>query len=352
MRPWIIILSSTIIALAVTVAIAVPEMRQAPPAEIFPILLPHLPALAVVAVAVYALAATLMVTTSLLAEALRARSELALDRHDRDSGLGTKRPQRITAWLARFAPREARAEMTRSHYILLARSHVFSATIALAGIIGLGIAQEHNSLPFSWGTVPTISAVLVLAGVLLLTLLGRIAIDVTVEPLLEAISRPSPDERAPDALRRAAESLERACDAIRSGERAPARPTAVPERLVTVLDEGHRALLDAVNRLSANTEALEASIHSSAETIETAVRSAAAQTGPTDHAETGVPPYGFPELQAAVEQLTAVLRQLAARPAGSSDAGFAPGSVPARHEPPPPRLAGELRRLLQEIEAC
>jgi hypothetical protein len=351
MRPWIIILSSTIIALAVTAAIAVPETLEAPPAEIIPILLPHLPALAVVVLAVYALFATLMVTAGMLAEAVRARNDLVLDQHPRDAGIGASGSRRMTEWLARFAPREARAEIARSHYILLARSHVFSALIALAGMIGLGLAQDHGSLPFSLGTVPTISAILVLAGVLLLTLLGRIAIDVTVEPLLEAIARLSPDQIASDPLQRAAESLERACEAIRSGGKAPAHQAGVPERLVTVLDDGNRALLDAVNRLSANTETLEASIHSSAQTIETAVRSAAAQTAPTDHVGTGAEPDSFAGLQAAIEQLTGLLRQLVAMPAGSSETGVVPGSVPVRREPPPPRLAGELRQLLQEIEA-
>ena len=57
------------VAIAVTAAIAVPEMLERRPLKSAPILLPHLPALAVVALAVYALVATLMVTASLLAEA-------------------------------------------------------------------------------------------------------------------------------------------------------------------------------------------------------------------------------------------------------------------------------------------
>lgn len=351
MRPWIIILSSTIIALGAAAAIALSETLRTPAAEMGPILLPHLPALAVVALAVYALAATLMGTASLLAEAVRARTEMGLDHSHRDADLGANESLLTPAWLTRLTPRAARAEVARAHYILLARSHVFSAAIALAGMIGLGVAQDHGSLSFSWGAVPTVSAILVLAGVVLLTLLGRIAIDVTMEPLLEAIPRPFPDQLLPDGLRRAAESLERAGEAIRSRERGAAHPMAAPDRLATVLDEGQRELLDAVNRLSANTEALQALIRSSVEAIEATVQVAAAQPRPADHAEAGVQPYSFPELQAAVEQLTSVLKQLIAMPIRSPETGPASASAPSRHEPPPPRLAGELRRLLQEIEA-
>src|SRR5690348_15874639 len=111
MRPWIIILTSTIIELAVTAAIAVPETLEAPPAEIIPILLPHLPALAVVVLAVYALFATPMVTAGMLAEAVRARNGLVLDQHPRDAGICSIGSRRIKERLARFAPREARAEI-------------------------------------------------------------------------------------------------------------------------------------------------------------------------------------------------------------------------------------------------
>ncbi len=62
----------------------------------------------------------------------------------------------------------------------------------------------------------------------------------------------------------------------------------------------------------------------------------------------------FPELQAAVEELTAVLRRLSAAPENMEEAtplaGYA--SVPARRKAPAPGLARELRRLLQEIDAA
>ena len=357
MRPWIIVLSSTIIALAVAAAIAVPETLDVPPSEI-----------------VADPAAAFAGRWRLSAGGLRAfrnadgrRASLACRepvraRHGLGPATSTLRRRRhrrervaptMTEWLARFAPSEARAEFARSHYILLARSHVFSALIVLAGIIGLGLAQDHGSLPFSWGTVPTISAILVLVGVLLLTLLGRIAIDVTVEPLLEAILA-GPRRARSHPIRCGApwNRWRRACEAIRSGERAPTRRRQLPDRLVTVLDA--RQPRPARRRrplVGEHRKPSEASIHSSAQTIETAVRSAAAQQRPADHMSAERRARQLCGAAGRDRTAHGLLRRLVAVPAGSSRTGLAPGPVPARREPSPPRLAGELRRLLQEIDA-
>ena len=80
-------------------------------------------------------------------------------------------------------------------------------------------------------------------------------------------------------LRRAVELLERACDAIspaRGRRSADVNSRTARDRL----EQGHHALLDAVSRLSANTRPWRPTIQSSAETIETTVRSAAAQQRP------------------------------------------------------------------------
>jgi hypothetical protein len=358
MRPWIIVLSSAIFAVVVAAMTAVSELRNAPPAEIAPILLQHLPTLAVVSLAVYALLAMLLVTAGMLAGVLRARQYLARDQRDRMATLGEDgfgqlasrlisaltRPARVdtgTVLQTRLAPDEAWSEIARLHYVSLARSHFFSAIIVLAGVIGLGLAQDHASLPFSSGTIPTISAILVFVGLVLLTLLGRIAIDVTAEPLLEAVSE-LPAERVEfDLLRRALETLERVSV---SGERAPAAPAQFPERLAAAIEDGHHAVVEAASRLSENTQALERLIQSSVETFETTIRAG------VDNRHSAFDIQAFSELTKAVEELTAALQNRPAVPERAEQAIAAEHPDPSRRREPP-RLAGELRRLLQEFDA-
>jgi hypothetical protein len=358
MRPWIIVLSSAIFAVVVAAMTAVPELVNAPPAEIAPILLQHLPALAVVSLAVYALLAMLLVTAGMLAGVLRARQYLARDQRDRMVSVGTEgsgqlapklisaltRPGRVdagTVLQTRFAPKEARNEIARLHYVSLARSHFFSAMIVLAGVIGLGLAQDHASVPFSSGTIPTISAILVFVGLVLLTLLGRIAIDVTAQPLLEAVSE-LPAERVEfDLLHRALEALERVSI---SGERAPTAPVQFPERLAAAVEDGHDAVVEAARRLSENTQALETLIRTSVETLETTIRAS------VDNRHSAFDIEAFSELKKAVKELTAVLQNMPAAPERAEQAIVAADPDASRRRVPP-RLAGELRRLLQEIDA-
>lgn len=359
MRPWIIVSSSAIFAVVVAAATAVPALLNAPPAEIAPILLQHLPAFAVVSLAVYALLAMLLVTAGMLAGALRARQYLAPGQRARMVALGVEgvgqpvprliaaltrrgRTDAGTVLQPRFAPDEARSEIARLHYFSLARSHFFSAMIVLAGIIGLGLAQDHASLPFSSGAIPTISAILVFVGLVLLTLLGRIAIDVTTEPLLEAVSELPAKRVEFDALRLAVEALERVSV---SGERAPPAQVQFPEQLAAAVEDGHHALVEAVSRLSENTQTLETVIRSSVETIETTMR-----TSVDDH-HSALDVSAFSELKSAVEELTAALQKLPAAPERAEPAIVPADPDPSRRRAPPPRLAGELRRLLQEIDA-
>jgi hypothetical protein len=377
MRPWMIVLSSAFGALAVAIAVAVPEMLNAPHAEVGPKLLPLLPALAVAALAVYALCAMLLTTATLVAGILRMRQYLAR------AGTSGGPPQRN--WPADFAasgfeqlaPRlapalaqsaradgrvmlhtrfnasEARREIMRLHYISLARSHFFSALIVMAGIVGLGVAQDCGALPLLSGTIPTASATLILVGSVLLAGLGRIAIDVTAEPLLETISQLPAERVEVGLLRRAVELLEIACNMPAADDsRTPSAPAELPERLVAVVERDHQALLDAVNRLTANTQALETAMQSSVETLETVVRTAAAQSPPIDEEKVAYA-NAFPELRAAIEELTTVLQRLSASPEGAEEPAFAAEPEPVRRRRiPGPRIARELQRLLQEIEAA
>jgi hypothetical protein len=369
-----IVLSSAIGAIAVSAAVALPELLDVSRSEAGPTLLLHLPALVVAAVGAYALGAMLLTMATLLAGLLRVRHHLgsaapdgARPRRDWLVALGSggfrQLAPKLSPVLAQsaaaderialetgFSASEMRREITRLHYISLARSHFFSALIMLAGVVALGLAQDHGPLPILSGAIPTTSAVLILAGLMLLACLGRIAIDVTAEPLLETISQ-LPAERAEiRLLRRAVELLETARAAPAPGDdSAPASTAHQPERLVGAIEQGHRALLDALGRLSANTRELGAVLRSQVERLETTVQTIAKQPPGGDHSQTDAA--GFPELQATIAELTAVLQRLSAVPEDD-----AVGSERREAEPasrlPAPRVARELRKLLQEIEAA
>lgn len=374
MRPWVIVLSSAFGALVVVAAIAIPEMIAAPRAEIAPILLSRSPALVVAALAVYGLCAILMTTAILITDILRLRHNLLQTAADPVSA----RPEWAAAFvsgLRRLSPRlaaalaqsatanggvalefrltagETRGEWARLYYVSLARSHFLSALIVLAGVAALGLAHDHTSLPLQTGVIPTASALMIIAGLMLLGMLGRIAIDVTAEPLLEGISQ-LPNELAEvGLLRRAVELLELDRNRPVANGTMPAPPAQIPERLIASIEQGHHALLDAVGRLSASTGALESTMRTSVEALETTLRMAAAQQRPSEDGKL-TDAAGFPELRAAVEELTAVLQRLSAVPEGTEASARADDRTPPSQTASAPRLAHELRQLLQEIEAA
>ena len=183
------------------------------------------------------------------------------------------------------------------------------------------------------------SGTLVLMGLVLLTVLGRIAFDVTAEPLLDAVLQVPAERVEFDLLRRAVDLLERIGRvAAISGEREATAPAQLPDRLLASIEQGHHALLDAVERLSASSQALGATMQSSAEQQ---------QMGSERAPDGGI---AFPELQAAVEGLTAVLQRLSAASEMAEDVASPPDAAAARRTASPPRLARELRSLLQEID--
>jgi hypothetical protein len=375
MRPWMIVLSSAIGAIFAAVAMAIPEVVNAPRGDIAPILLSRWPALVVAALAVYGLCAIVLTTTTLVTGILRLRYHLARTAADAVSarrevgaafvsGLRWLAP-RLAAALAqstdadggvafdvRLTVSDIRGEMARLYYVSVARSHFISALVILAGIAALGLAHDRASLPLEPGAIPTASAVIIITGLILLGVLGRIAVDVTAEPLLDSVCQ-LPIERVEiGLLRRAVELLELACDRSLANETTPEAQAQIPERLVAAIEQGHDALFDAVNRLSTNVEALEAAMRTSVEAIETIIHTASAQQGRMD-GDKLAGAAGLSELRTAVERLTVVLQRLSAVPEGSEE------PIPATEGegvPPPrpgaaPRLARELRQLLQEIDA-
>jgi hypothetical protein len=372
----IIVLSSAIGAIVLATALAVAEVVNAPRSDIGTILMPHLPVLVVGALGVYGLGAMLLTTTNLVANIIWMRHHLgraALGRtpawHDWIAALGTSGFRRLATRSARAGPEtaddtvvlpvrftadEARREIARRHYICLARSHFLSALIVLVGIVGLGVAQDLGALPFQTGVIPTVSAILIVAGLLLLAVLGRIAIDVTAEPLLETIAQLTVEPEEIGLLRRVVSLLEPAQNRPVADDRIDEMPARFPERLVAAFEQGHLPLLNAVSRLSEITQALEAAMRTSVEALEATIRSAAAQQRPVDDDKI-VGAMSFPELQAAVDELTAVLRRLlSAVPENMEEAtplaGYA--SVPARRKTPASGLVRELRGLMQEIDAA
>ena len=373
MPNWLIVLSSGIGAIVLASALAVAEVMNAPHSDIETILMPHVPVLAVAALGVYGLGAMLLTTTKLVVSMIWMRHHLGRTVFGRTpawqdwiTALGTDGFRRLAKRSAQagpeiaddsfalpdpFAAHEARREIARRNYICLARSHFLSALIVLVGIVGLGVAQNHGALPFQTGVIPMLSAILIVSGLLLLAALGRIAIDVTAEPLLETIAQLTVQPEEIGLLRRVVSLLEAGRDDPVPDERIGELQARFPEQLFAAFEQGHLTLLNAVSRLSDITQALEAAMRTSAEAFETTMRSAAAQQRPVDDAKIGGA-MSFPELQAAVEELTAVLRRLSAGPEEEATPLAAYAAAPAHRKAPAPGLARELRGLLQEIDAA
>ena len=373
MPNWLIVLSSGIGAIVLASALAVAEVMNAPHSDIETILMPHVPVLAVAALGVYGLGAMLLTTTNLVVSMIWMRHHLGRTVFGRTpawqdwiAALGTDGFRRLAKRSAQagpeiaddsfalpdpFAAHEARREIARRNYICLARSHFLSALIVLVGIVGLGVAQNHGALPFQTGVIPMLSAILIVSGLLLLAALGRIAIDVTAEPLLETIAQLTVQPEEIGLLRRVVSLLEAGRDDPVPDERIGELQARFPEQLFAAFEQGHLTLLNAVSRLSDITQALEAAMRTSAEAFETTMRSAAAQRRPVDDAKIGGA-MSFPELQAAVEELTAVLRRLSVGPEEEATPLAAYAAAPARRKTPAPGLARELRGLLQEIDAA
>jgi len=367
MRPWMIVLSSVLGAMVVVAALVWPELRGVSPSEIAPHLLPHVPVLMIAALAVYALGALLLTTASLVGGLLRARHRMGEtephripSQRDWITAFGSADLERRLAprlavapaqsvrlggmivLQSRFSPGEARGEVARLYYLWLARTHFVSALVVLAAVIGLGLARDYGSFPLLASEIPTIAAVLIVVGLLLLSLLGRIAIDVTTEPLLETISQIPAEHVEVGLLRRVVEVLEASGTKPRSIADAAAASRHLPEHLTVMIEQGQRAMLDAIERLSSSTNALEATMRSSIETVGTATRETAAHL--SLFAEGGnADVERFSGLQAAIESLTALLERLTKLPASAEE-------MPRdHHRVTEARLASELRSLLLEI---
>jgi hypothetical protein len=298
MRPWKIVLSSAVAAICAAVAMARPGLAVVSPDGVQPWLLTRLPALGLTLIAVYALTAIVLSAGGLIAAALDLRRDL--DRTDavsqvaaaldwiaafdatplrtlvpRPLGALPKSAKHNTTILldARFDPRDARAGAAHVYYLWLARTHSIGALVCLAAIGALGFAQGQGGVSFLADKIPTGPAALVLVGLLLLVLLGRYAIDVTIDPLVDAMSRLPWEQVDAGRLRYAVDLLETArIDAVTSGRSVAGIPIEVSERLAVALEDGGRALAVAGERLSVAAETLGAATRSAVEGLEAALR--------------------------------------------------------------------------------
>jgi hypothetical protein len=367
-----IVVASAIVAAIAACATVGPELLETPRSALGSIALQHVSVFAVATVTVYALCAMVMATGTLVGATLSLRRRL-------EHISGQRRPNRLD-WTTAFASTElqclmpspvaepaprtesndtillrhqfsaaaARGEIARLHYLWLARTHVFSALIVLTALVGLGLAQDHGSVPVPLREIPTTSAILMLVGLILLTILGRIAIDVSTEPLIETIAQLPAEHFGTGLLRRLIEVMDAVSEGTTANLGTNSSKLQLPERLEVAIEEGQRTLVDAARHLSATTDTLGAALASSVDVLKTAIGAATAQRPPTGEQRDEAP--GFAELQIAIETLTAALERLTATPdpieptVGTSDT--------IHDKPKEPNLARELRQLLREIEAA
>jgi hypothetical protein len=374
MRPWMIILMSAIGAIVVATAMVGPELLASPRSDFGSIMLPHLPVLAVATLAVYALSAILLATGTLVAGVLSVRRRLERMGAYRTpaqpnwtAAFGSTGLHRLVPWpvaesgrrtgasekillQGRFSASAARGEVARLHYIWLARSHFCSALIVISALVGLGLAQEHGAVPLPMSAIPTLSATLILVGLILLAILGRIALDVSAEPLIETISLLAAASLEVALLRRILEVLETACTTAAVNVGAPVSTLRLPERLEVVIEEGQRGLIDAARHLSITADALGAALGSSIDALRTAISMATAQL--PQIADYSNQTSRFSELEGAIQALTAILRRLTTAPDIIEGPTILGADQGARRQVQEPHLARELRQLLQEIEAA
>jgi hypothetical protein len=191
---------------------------------------------------------------------------------------------------------------------------------------------------------------LALGGLLLLTGLGRLVIDVTVEPLVEKILRLPGEQPETRLLRRMTELVEaaRASDASRS--ETARRPVSgeLLERLAIAVEESRRAWLDTVADLSAAADALRATMGGSAEAMQASLHSVLARLSAA--APSDADARGFAEFQAAVERLTTAIEHLGMSSNAPMNEAASIEAAPRRGAPAN-RVAAELAKLLREINA-
>ncbi len=373
MKPWMIILSSAVVAIAAAAGAALPGLSLTAHSGIVPGVMALMPLQVVTILAGYALCAVLLTAASLVGSCMLLRHRLARIPPHRGpghpdwtaafeaSGLRRLAPglagsplrlggaDRMIVVRRQFRPEEARREMARLYHLWAARTQFYSATIVLAAAAVLGLAQQHGALPDRFGPIPTAPAALILVGLILLALLGRLAVDVAVEPVVELLSRLPTEPVEIALLRRAVELLEASPSARPArDDGALAAALQIPERVVGVFEDGRRALLEAIEHLSATTDGLASATRSAMEGLEAAVRDSKRHTPAATEFE--VPDAaGLLRLQNAIVALTAALERVPTLAPGPLLVERAAGSDLPLGREADPHFAEELKKLLAEI---
>jgi hypothetical protein len=187
---------------------------------------------------------------------------------------------------------------------------------------------------------------LVVAGLVLLAILARIAVDVAAEPLIEMISRLPAETAETGLLRRTAELLAAATRVNPpNAASAPVDLVQIPQRLGDILEQGHRTLFDAIEYLSSTTDGLATTTRSSIEALEATFRATGSREQTlAQHA--AIDTTAMTDLRDAITALTAILQSIRGAPGAADDDGV-PSLARRDREPD---LALELRNLLKEIE--
>jgi hypothetical protein len=371
MKPWMIMLSSAVVAVVAAAGVALPELllgRHSGAALGFEMVAP---ALLVTVLAGYAVCAILLTVANLVGSCVLLRHRLAqipLARGPRHpdwnaafeaTGLGQLSPalaspplgpgsaNRTIALQTRFRPETTRREMARLYYIWAARTHFLSALIVLAAAAALGLAEQHGTLPVSSGAIPTVPAGLIVLGLILLAALGRIAVDVAVEPMVDLFCRLPAEPVETVLLRRAVELLETSpTGGVVEHDGALTAALQIPGPVVDMFEDGRRALFEAIERLKTTTDGLAAGTRSAIERLEAAVRDSNERRAP-EAAPTGLNITGLSRLEEAVAALTAALERA---PAAALASALSTGSeLPIPNRDADPQLAQELKKLLEEI---
>jgi hypothetical protein len=381
MRPWIIAVTSAGIAVLAGAALVRPELALTSRSTLLTSLPPVLPTFAVTVLAVYGLCAIWLSAASVIALTVSQRrrcERLAADPAgaDRDALAGglcrrlslPSAAPGLAGALSRIGPAEMRREIVHLYYLAAARGQFFSALIVLAAVVVVGAAQQQGALRVVFAPIPTVAAALALAGLVLLAFLARIAVDISAEPLIDAIGRFPVEPSRAELVDRATARLEAAA-AILERRPLPAPPTAttpdLPDRLVAVVESSQQALGAASERLAVTADrfatATTAAIDTFAETLRVLPQRATGEDGTATVVAIG-------QLHDAVVHLTSLLQQRRSAPAAAdttaadttaadttaADTTAADTTAaPARSAREPlPDLAEELRKLLQEIETA
>jgi hypothetical protein len=228
---------------------------------------------------IYALIALLLTTLFMIARIVKARSNLP-DVSTRDDLLSAFAQSGLQRWASRvfdlapldepgtrrkivlqgrFSFGHARQEFARLYRLRLARSQFFTALVVLVAIAGLGWLQDGAQLSiFGMVFTPWQSLVAIVALVLLSTL-GRLAIDAAIESLLDKISELPIERIELRLMRNMTAALEKVTAPIQASVQRPFGDLELfLERLTRTVETERRSLTEPIQQLSASAERLTA----------------------------------------------------------------------------------------------